>query len=156
MAINYDPIRSNKQAVLVDMSGDFTKLRFSFSLKFGSLNLPDSSSTVSSCSLVFKGEMYMFIFGPDTNHVFRVTGCSLDPIGILDFDFESGACTVSKRKIVLCFSLEEGKVCRVASSPTGSFSKNEIIASNVYHYYISIASNQRELRFFLLKQIKKN
>ena len=131
MAIN--TYNFTKQAVLVNIAGGFTKLSFSFA---------SDTEVLFSCSLVFKGTMYVFGGYVKRRQISQVSGCGLDRVGTLGFDFYTGACTVFKSQVLLCFdrTRNEGRVCRVAKSPTGSFSK--IQKSNYHHYTTNIASNK--------------
>ena len=134
MAINSRD--SIKQAFLLDMTGGFTKL-CSFSFNF-------DTEVADSCSLVFQGKMYVFggsLSSGKTNQISQVSGCKLIRIGTLNFNLNSGACTVTQTsKIMVCFDFTngEGKVCRISNSPTGTFVK--ISHSNYHHYTTSIAS----------------
>ena len=131
MAIN--TYKGKKQAVLVDMYGEFTKLAFSF---------PTDTEIFYSCSLLFNDKMYVLGGETKRRQISRVTDCGLRRIGNLDFDFNQGACSLMQSStLILCFawSTKEGKVCRVADSPTASFKK--IRESNYHHYAIKIASN---------------
>ena len=114
------------------MAGGFTKLAFSF---------PSDTEVYLSCSLVFNNKMFVFGGLNEKRQISRVSGCDLVRIGNLDFDFVSGACTIFKSQILLCFDWQssKGRVCRVASGPTISFSK--IPESNYHHYLNKIASN---------------
>ena len=99
-----------------------------------------------SCSLTFKDKMYVFGGTLEGYQISEVRNCKgIQRIGDLKFGFNNGACTVIREKtIMLCFDLrnEEGKVCRVAKSPTGQFDKIKL--SNFDHYSSQIASNKGE------------
>ena len=87
----------------------------------------------------------MYVFGGlnEMRQISKVSGCGLERIGNLAFDLSGGACTVIRNKqIMLCFDWtnDEGRVCRVGQSPTGSF--NKIKESNYHHYQTHIASNE--------------
>ena len=130
LAIN--TYKGNKQAVLVNMAGGFTKLAFSF---------PSDTDVYNSCSLVFNNKMFVFGGWSVKRQISQVSSCGLVRIGSLDFDFYNGACTIFHSQILLCFdwSQNEGHVCRLAKSPTGLFSK---VRSSYYHHYSTkIASN---------------
>ena len=73
----------------------------------------------------------------------QVTGCGLERIGYLAFDLLGGACTVIGNKhIMLCFDVQndEGRVCRMGQSPTGTFIRTK--DSKHHHYMTNIASNE--------------
>ena len=114
------------------MAGGFIKLAFSF---------PSDTEVYISCSLIFNNRMFVFGGWNEKRQISRVSGCNLVRIGNLGFDFCSGGCTIFKSQILLCFDWQssEGRVCRVASSPTTSFSK--IPESNYHHYSTKIATN---------------
>ena len=126
--------KGRKQAFLVNVDGGFTKL-YSFSF-------PPDTEYYCSCSLVFKDKMFIFGGEKEKRQISQVAGCGLYRDGTLDFDFRRGACTVFKSRVLLCFDFQnsKGRVCRVADSPTGSFSK--IPDSHHHHYMINIASNE--------------
>ena len=114
------------------MAGGFTKLAFSF----------PPVTEVHACSLLFNDRMYLFGGANEERQISRVTGCGLKRIGDLNFDFSEGTCTLMQSStVLLCFAWSnyEGKVCRVADSPTASF--KTIRDSNYNHYGIKIASN---------------
>ena len=125
----------NSTAVLVNIAGGFTKLPFTFDI---------GTEVSDSCSLMWNDNMY--VFGGDNNkqQISRVSRCGLELISKLNFDFQSGACTATQGKILLCFSISnhEGRVCRAAKGPTGLFFK--INDSNYNHYFTKIASNRGE------------
>ena len=125
--------KGNRQAVLVDMGGGFTNL--------DSFSFPSNTEVDHSCSLVFNNSMFLFGGRDQKRQISRVVDCGLKHIGNLDFDFRHGAVTVIQSQVLLCFNwIEgEGQVCRIASSPTGSFSK--IQQSNYHHFNTKIASN---------------
>ena len=133
--------KGKKQAFSIDPSGGYDELNFDFA---------DNTEVDNSCSLVFNNMMYVFGGSNERRQISQVTGCGLERIGNLAFDF-SGACTViSNKEIMLCFSWwnGEGRVCRVGQSPTGSF--NTIKQSNYHHYLTHIASNEGTSRIFLI------
>ena len=119
------------------MAGGFTKLAFSFSSK---------TEIYESCSLIFKGIMFVFGGKNYKRQISRVTGCELERVGNLDFNFRKGACTMTLGKILLCFPYSdlkqefvEARVCRIAHSPTSLFST--IPESYYGHFETQIASN---------------
>ena len=42
----------------------------------------------------------------------KITGCTLENIGQLDFDFEQGACNTFSFGIMLCFPYSGTKMCK--------------------------------------------
>ena len=131
MAINTR--KGNKQAVLVDMAGGFTNLTFSFA---------SDTEVYNSCSLLFNDKMFVFGGLDEKRQISQVKNCGLKRIASLDFDFDRGTCALTQSStIILCFAWSnyEGQVCRIADSPTASFTKLQ--ESNYYHYMTKIASN---------------
>ena len=129
------------------MAGGSTKLAFSF---------PSKTEVFDSCSLLLNDKMYIFGGHNELRQISEVTECGLKRIGTLDFHFLAGACALMQSTtLILCFDRfnDEGKVCRVANSPTASFKK--IQESNYHHYTIKIASNGGKsiLSFFFCNQL---
>ena len=103
----------------------------------------DGTEVISSCSLTWKGEFYVFGGSSKRRQISKLDGCELKQIGQLESLFVSGACaTVAEEN--LCFSVYpddvEWRKCRVSSSPTGSF---ETVASSSYdHDMTRIAASE--------------
>ena len=96
--------------------------------------------------------MYAFGGFDHMRQISQVIGCGLERIGNLEFDLFAGACTViDSKQIMLCFhgvpTAKEGRVCRVAQSPTGPY--NTIQESNYHHYATNIASNEGKSRLLI-------
>ena len=122
-----------RRAYELDMSGGHKRLKFTFRSK---------TEIDSSCSVLFRGQVYIYGGWIEKNQISQVSGCSVKRIGTLPFIFFSGACTSIRSKyIMLCFDLwqEEGKVCRMSQNPTGLFTKTT--ESNTYHFSTNIVSN---------------
>ena len=125
--------KGKRRAVLVDMGGGFTNL--------DSFSFPSNTEVDHSCSLVFNNSMFLFGGRNQKRQISQVASCGLKQVGNLNFDFGHGAVTVTQGKVLLCFnwSKGEGQTCRMASSPTGHFSR--IRYSNYHHFNTKIASN---------------
>ena len=80
-----------------------------------------------SCSLTWQNELYVFGGSSDKTQISKVTSCRLEPIGQLESELNFGDCVnFANDKVILCFSSIASlaqKTCRMASSPTGKFSK---------------------------------
>ena len=105
-----------------------------------------------SCPLVFNNKLYAFGGSDHIRQISQVIGCGLERIGNLEFDFFAGACTVmGGKQIMLCFhgipTAKQGRVCRVAQSPTGPY--NTIQESNYHHYGTNIASSGGKFGLFI-------
>ena len=87
--------------------------------------------------------MYLLGGYTEIRQISQVSGCRVERIDNLNFDFEAGACTVIHSQVLLCFDNNDGRVCRMANSPTGSFSKTR--ESIFFHHGIRIASNGGKL-----------
>ena len=88
----------------------------------------DGTEVISSCSLTWQGEFYVFGGSSKRRQISKLEGCELKQIGRLESLFVSGACAnLANEKIYLCFSVypdkDEYYTCRVGTSPTGSFEK---------------------------------
>ena len=100
-----------------------------------------------SCSVVFKGAMFVFGGAKENRKIAQVTtkDCGLKRLGSLSFDFVQGACTVIEGdEIMLCFDVkanDQGRICRIDKNPTGSLDKISQ-ESNNYHYRAKIAANK--------------
>ena len=131
MAIN--TVKVNRRAFLVDNTGGFTKLAFSFA---------SNTEVDHSCSLLFNDKMFVFGGYVKKRQISQVKNCGLKRFASLDFDFDRGTCALTQSStIILCFAWSnyEGRLCRIAYSPTASFTK--LKESNYYHYMTKIASN---------------
>ena len=74
-----------------------------------------------------------------------MTSCRLEPIGQLASGHKDGDCVnVANSKVVLCFNDKSGDYnkCRMASSPTGTFS--EMTPSQYDHRFTRIATDNGE------------
>ena len=128
-----------KQALSIYPHGGHVKMDF---------NIPGNVEIYQSCSLVFQDKMYVFGGNQKHRQIAEVSlKCGIDRLGDLPFDFVNGACTVIKDdEIMLCFDfkeLDQGRVCRIDKSPTGSLDKINK-DSNFTHYRARIAANDGE------------
>ena len=119
-------------ACLINPHGGYKKLNFKFS---------NDSEVYRSCSLQWHNHFYVFggIHYGKKQQVSMVNGYRLERKATLGFDFSTGACTVlNQATIVLCFHLDETKVCRQSNNPVRPFTK----LSNSYygHWQTRIAS----------------
>ena len=136
LAIN--TFQATKQAYSLSLNNEHVKIGFAFG---------NSVEVHKSCSLVFKGTMYVFGGAKEHRQIAQVTtqGCGINKLGNLPFDFVQGACTVIEHKeIMLCFDTKEhnqGRACRIDTNPTGSLDKIGQ-ESNHYHYRAKIAANK--------------
>ena len=144
LAIN--SFQATKQAYSINLNNQHVKIGFEF----------DSNTDVhQSCSVIFKGTMYVFGGAKEHRQIAQVTtkDCGLKRIGNLPFDFVQGACTVIEGdEIILCFDTkqnDQGRVCRIDKNPTGSLDKISQ-ESNHYHYRAKIAAN-KGINFNVLK-----
>ena len=136
LAIN--SFQATKQAYSISLNNEHVKIGFEF----------DSSTEVhQSCSITFKGSMYVFGGAKEHRQISQVTtkDCGLKRIGNLQFDFVQGACTViEENEIILCFDTkqnDQGRICRIDKNPTGSLDKISQESSH-YHYRAKIAANK--------------
>ena len=113
--------------------------------------IDDKAQVFKSCSLTWQNEL--FVFGGDNEkktQISKVTSCRLELIGQLAFNHIYGDCVnVSNKKVILCFNNErvapgDYKKCRMASSPTDTFS--EMALSQYKHRNTRIATNNGEFR----------
>ena len=93
----------------------------------------DDTEVYHSCSVTWRNDFYIFGGNKNKNQISMLNGCKLERIGTLEFEHWLGACAVANHQILLCFnlSINDGKKCRTANSPTGQFS--EISSSNFDH-----------------------
>ena len=140
LAIN--TYKGNKQAVAINSAGGYTTLAFQF----------DNDTEVdSSCSVQWRNRMIVFGGYDDVDkkrQISEVKSCRLTRIGTLAFELIGGACAnMDDLKIFLCFNwlYYEGKVCRVATNPLGTFSK--IADSHFHHYTTRTTASQGKCQF---------
>ena len=136
LAIN--TFQAKKQAFSISLDDGHVKVGFAFDYNV---------EVYQSCSLIFKGTMYVFGGANEHRQIAQVTtqDCGIKKLGNLPFDFVQGACTViEQNEIILCFDMKEndqGRVCRIDTNPTGSLDKISQ-ESNDYHYRAKIAANK--------------
>ena len=86
-----------------------------------------------SCSLLWHNHYYVFGGKNEKRQVSMVRGNRLERKTTLDFNFNDGACTIFYQQIiVLCFDVDEGKVCRKSNNPLELFTK--LPKSAKYHH----------------------
>ena len=136
LAIN--TFQAKKQAFSISLDDGHVKVGFAFDYNV---------EVYQSCSVVFKGAMYVFGGFKENRQIAQVTtkDCGLKRLGSLSFDFVQGACTVIEGdEIMLCFDIkanDQGRVCRIDKNPSGSLDK--ISEESIhYHYRAKIAANQ--------------
>ena len=136
LAIN--TFQAKKQAFSISLDDGHVKVGFAFDYNV---------EVYQSCSVVFKGAMYVFGGVKENRQIAQVTNkdCGLKRLGSLAFDFVQGACTVIEGdEIMLCFDIkanDQGRVCRIDKNPSGSLDKISE-ESNHNHYRAKIAANQ--------------
>ena len=108
----------------------------------------DETEVYHSCSVTWQNQFYIFGGDKKKNQVSMLNGCKLERVGTLTFDHWLGACAAANQKILLCFNLSvnDGKKCRMASSPTGQFS--EISSSKFDHQQTRIAVGEGKITYF--------
>ena len=124
LAIN--TYKGNKQAVAINYAGGYKTIDFRFD---------DDTEVNTSCSVKWRNRM--IVFGGKNDKNSEVKSCRLTRIGTLEFNLHVGACAnMDNVKIFLCFDWRnyEGKVCRTASDPLGTFSK---IGDSHFHHYVT-------------------
>ena len=107
--------------------------------------IDEEAEVYYSCSLTWQNELFVFGGKSKKNQISKVQSCRLAPIGQLAFEHSSGDCVnVAGKKVVLCFNdaRDDRNKCRVASSPTGAFSKMKL--SQYEHGKTRIATNDGE------------
>ena len=130
LAIN--TYKGNKQAVAINYAGGYKTIDFRFD---------DDTEVNTSCSVKWRNRM--IVFGGKNDKNSEVKSCRLTRIGTLEFNLHVGACAnMDDVTIFLCFDCltAEGKVCRVANDPLGTFSK--VANSHFHHYYTRTTSSQ--------------
>ena len=150
LAIN--TFQAKEQAYSLSLDDGHVKIGFAFE---------DNVEVYQSCSVVFKGAMYVFGGAKENRQIAQVTtkDCGLKRLGSLSFDFVQGACTVIEGdEIMLCFDIkanDQGRVCRIDKNPTGSLDKISQ-ESNHYHYKAKIAANKGTISNLLKLKRYKN
>ena len=141
MAIHTEPAK--KHAYLINPRGGFVQLDFYYGA---------GTEILSSCSLQFRNQYYVFGGRFQNKQVSMVNGYRLERKGTLNFDFDAGGCTVLKEEtIILCFDWRETKVCRKSNNPVGLFIK---LSNSIYsHWVTKIASINGTEDFFENKMV---
>ena len=136
LAIN--SFQATKQSYSINLNNEHVKIGFAFE---------NNVEVHQSCSLIFKGTMYLFGGAQEHRQIAQVTSkdCGLKRLGSLPFDFVQGACTVIEGdEIILCFDIkqdDQGRICRIDKNPNGPLDKISQ-ESNHYHYRAKIAANK--------------
>ena len=129
LAINTHP-QGGKRAYSINSRGGYEQLDFEFG---------NDTEVYASCSLQWQNDYYVFGGRSEERQVSMVNGNRLERKATLNFDFETGGCTVlNQRTIVLCFDLDKSNLCRQSNNPLGSFTK--LPNSKYDHVLIRIAS----------------
>ena len=120
------------------------------SVKFGGTDFKFEFGTDTqvyrSCSINWKGDLYVFGGATEKRQVSLVEGCQLTRVGTLWFNLERGACTnVNNEEIFLCFDYDNDKKCWKSSNPEGPFSS--IADSLKNHKLTRIANDKGKLTF---------
>ena len=120
------------------------------SVKFGGTDFEFEFGTDTqvyrSCSINWKGDLYVFGGATEKRQVSLVDGCQLTRVSTLSFDLYSGACTnVNNKELFLCFDYSDGKKCWKSSNPEGPFSFTPESLKN--HKQTRIANDQGKLTF---------
>ena len=126
---------SNKP-VITDSTGkaEYAGDDFNFDFKNG-------TQVLGSCSITYRGDFYVFGGDYEDTQISKISGCSLERIGSLDFNLKYGACVlVNEETIYLCFDAFDTKQCHVGAGPYGSFSK--ITKSQFDHGSTRIAASE--------------
>jgi len=101
-----------------------------------------SNSIVDSCSVTWRGEQFIFGgSGHNSRQISRIDkeSCTLETFGKLEFDFDSGACTVANDRIYLCFDKDTPQSCYYGDSP---LSITHVLPQSIYqHSYTRITSS---------------
>jgi len=126
--------RGNKRVQVIGPMGSSESISFQFM---------ERTEIEESCSLVWRGVMYIFGGMHQKRQVSKMEGCSLKRTRSLGFDLNGGTCTAmpTSNQIALCFDSEEKTVCRVTSNPDKN-KYQKITESNFEHKWIQIASNE--------------
>ena len=98
-----------------------------------------------SCSVQWQNQMMVFGGVGVKRQISEVTDCGLTRVGTLEFDLDSGACTVDNQdRIYLCFNDKRGDLrsCRRGVEPTGDF---DLLPFSMFeHRFIRIAASNGE------------
>ena len=113
--------------LLIDGNGKYKPTSFTFG----------SKTSITACSMVWRGTMFMFGGDQDRRQIYVVDQCQLKQKGKLGFDVTIGACAQSGNvRVFICFadySAAESKKCRSATGPMNEFSE---LASSTYGHTV--------------------
>ena len=102
-----------------------------------------------SCSITWRGEMYIFGGAYQTTQISKLNGCKLEREGSLNFNHRMAACAnMNDEAIFLCFNDENSSdttKCRKGNNPTGSFV--ELSPSNSEHRHSRLGVSQGKIKF---------
>ena len=116
--------KNGQDAFSINPRDGFKELDFEFGL---------NTEVAFSCSVLWHNHYYVFGGRNEKRQVSMVRGNRLERKTTLDFNFNDGACTIFYQQIiVLCFDVDEGKVCRKSNNPLELFTK--LPKSAEYHH----------------------
>ena len=128
--------QSGKNAVVTNGRGSH-ETPGDFMFAFG-----DNTEAYWSCSITWQGDFYIFGGNKEKRQVSKMaaSGCKLERIGDLDFDFNDGGCgNVNDEHVFLCFNSGQDKKCHIGNAPLGNFSA--IVDSNHPHGHTRIGAS---------------
>ena len=135
---------SSNKAVITDGNGKEEYQGDDFSFTFGK-----NTEVYGSCSVTWRGELFIFGGDEETKQISKLNGCQLERIGSLSFNHDFGTCAVvNDEDIYLCFNdggSADLKRCRKANEPMGVF--KEINQSNYEHRYTRIGASSGKYFF---------
>ena len=73
-----------------------------------------SGYVLDGCTIIWENEVFMF--GGPTNRlqILAFRNCTFEPVAMLNFEFDSGACHANKF-VYLCFDKTDSTKCRYAT-----------------------------------------
>ena len=130
---------SDYKPIITDLEGTVKYGGTDFNFDYGTETEVDLS-----CSITWKGSLYIFGGNFEKRQISIVDGCQLTRIGTLSFDLDGGACTnVNNEELFLCFDNRNGNKCYKSTEPNGAFSS--IADSLQFHKLTRIANDKGNL-----------
>ena len=127
---------SSNVPVITDSTGKAKYAGEDFDFDFG-----EETEVFDSCSVTYRGDLYIFGGYDQWNQISKVMDCSLKRVGSLSFNFYHGGCAaVNEERSYLCFSSNDMKQCHEGADPLGAFSKTT--KSQFDHRSIRIAASE--------------
>ena len=119
-------VLSSKPPMIIDGNGQSKDIEF----EYGS-----ETQMSGSCSIIWRGTMYVFGSSKEKRQISKVDQCQLKRVGNLPFNVYQGGCAnQGDSRIYLCFynynDAATWATCKYSSSPTGSFST---VSRNSYY-----------------------